>query len=133
MTLGQNLDIIDLMVTGLFFNILAGILGIFLSARFIPGISFFGDTYMLIIIGSILGGINFFVKPILKTITLPLRFLTFGLFTLVINMGLIWIVEIAFPKDLEISGIIPLFYATIVIWVLNLIFGSYNDKDNKKI
>ena len=116
------------MVTRLLFHILAGISGLFLAARFVPGVEFFGTVQMLLIIGSILGLINFFIKPILKAITLPLRILTFGLFSLIINMGLVWTVEILFPKDLEITGLIPLFYTTIIIWGLNLILGLYNKK-----
>ncbi len=116
------------MLTRLLFHILAGILGLFLAARFVPGVEFFGTVKMLLLIGSILGLINFFIKPILKTISLPLRFLTFGLFSLVINMGLVWLVEILFPKELEITGLIPLFYTTVIIWGLNLIFGLYNNK-----
>lgn len=116
------------MITRLLFHILAGILGLFLAARFVPGVEFFGTVQMLLIIGSTLGLINFFIKPILKAVTLPLRFITLGLFGLVINMGLVWAVEILFPKDLEITGLIPLFYTTIIIWALNLIFGLYNNR-----
>ena len=116
------------MAIRLFFHILAGTLGLFLAARFVPGVEFFGAVQMLLIIGSILGLINLFIKPILKAITLPLRLLTFGLFTLVINMGLVWSVEILFPEELEITGLVPLFWTTIIIWGLNLIFGLYNNK-----
>ncbi len=119
------------MLGRLLFHIISGILGLFLAAKYVSGVEFTGTVQMLLIIGGILGLINFLLKPILKTITLPLRILTFGLFTLIINMGLVWSVEILFPKDLEISGLIPLFWATLIIWLLNLILGLYHPK--KKI
>jgi len=99
-----------------------------LAARFVPGVQFTGDYKMLLIIGGALGIINFFIKPILKTISLPIRILTLGLFSLVINMGLVWLIEILFPKELEIIGLLPLFWTTLIIWALNFFFGLYNPK-----
>ena len=109
------------MIGKLLLHIVSGILGLFLAAKFVPKVEFYGTWGMLLIIGSILGIVNFFIKPILKTIALPLRILTLGLFSLVINMSLIWLIEILFPRDLEITGLLPLFWTTVIIWALNLI------------
>jgi len=118
----------------LILQIIAGILGIFLGIRFVPGVSletgFTASWQYLLLIGSVLGLINFFLKPILKMITLPLRMLTFGLFGLVINMAMVWIVDILFP-ELIISGIVPLFLITLIIWGVSLILGLY--KPGRKI
>lgn len=112
------------MISILFFHILSGIFGLYLATKFVPGVEFIGTFKMLLIIGGILGFVNFFIKPILKTITLPLRIMTLGLVSLVINMGLVWLVaDVFFPKDLEITGLIPLFWTTVTIWALNLFFG----------
>lgn len=108
----------------LIFQIIAAILGLFLASRFVPGVEFLGPGQTLILAGVILGLINFFIKPILKFLTLPLRILTLGLFTLILNMILVWIVDILFPQ-LIILGIIPLFWTTLIIIGLNLIFGLY--------
>ncbi len=117
----------------LLFHIVSGILGLFLAAKFIPGVEFMGSYKMLVIIGGVLGIINFFIKPILKTISLPIRILTLGIFSLVINMAMVWLIEILFPKELEITGLLPLFLTTIIIWVLNFFFGIYsNNKNHKK-
>ena len=112
----------------LLFHIVSGILGLFLAAKFVPGVEFTGTYTTLIITGGILGIINFFIKPILKTVSLPIRILTLGIFSLVINMGMVWMIEILFPKDLEITGLLPLFLTTIIIWVLNFFFGTYSLK-----
>ena len=114
----------------LLFHIVSGILGLFLAAKFIPGVEFMGSYKMLIIIGGVLGIINFFIKPILKAISLPIRILTLGIFSLVINMGMVWLIEILFPRDLEITGLLPLFLTTIIIWALNFFFGIYSPKKN---
>lgn len=112
----------------LFFHIISGVLGIFLAARFVPGVKFKGSSKMLLIIGATLGLINFFLKPILKAISLPIRILTLGLFTLLINMALIWAIEIFFPENLEIAGLWPLFLTTLIVSVLNFFFGLYTPK-----
>ena len=109
------------------FQIFAGILGIFLAGQFIPGVEFTGPIQSLALAGFILGLINFFLKPILKFITLPLKILTLGLFGLVINMGMIWIVDVLFPEFI-ISGLYPLFLTTLLIWGLSFVLGLYRPK-----
>jgi len=121
------------MISRLLFHIFSGILGLFLAVKFVPGVEFMGSYKMLLIIGGVLGLINFFIKPILKAISLPIRILTFGLFSLVINMAMVWLVEILFPRDLEITGLLPLFWTTVIIWALNLIFGLYSPKKKRVI
>ena len=120
----------------LFWHIIAGILAIFLVIRVVPGVTlevisgesiYFGIEFdqqwkLIVLVGSILGLINFFVKPILNALTIPLKILTFGLFSLILNMGLIWFLEIAF-EEFEISGIIPLFFSTIIVWLVTFFLG----------
>ncbi|MDI6591361.1 MAG: phage holin family protein [Patescibacteria group bacterium] len=116
MTFAQISDKISRM-WGFLLQIIAGILGIWISTKIVPGVEFKGEIQYLILAGVILGLINFFIKPIIKIIALPLTILTFGLFSLVINMGIIWVVDIIFP-ELIISGIIPLFWTSIIVWGL---------------
>jgi len=109
----------------LFLQIVAGIIGIWLAAKYVPGVEFVGNWQVLVLAGVILGLINFFIKPILKVITLPLRIITFGLFGLVINMLMVWIVslilpELVFPEQI-MQKIIPLFLTSFIVWGINLI------------
>ncbi len=118
------------MIGRLFFNIIAGMLGLFLSIKlsqiqaisFIYGIEYSGPVRTVLITGGFLGLINFFVKPILDKISLPLKIITLGLSGLIINMFMIWVVVDIF-SPIEIKGIIPLFWTTIIVWLLSLIFG----------
>jgi len=125
----------------LFWQIVVGILGIFLGVRFVPGVSlkipaegviFLGmkltqEWQVLVLVGVALGLVNFFIKPILKIVTLPLRILTFGLLGLVINMLLIWAVDIFFP-ELVIEGLAPLFWLTVIVWGINFLLGFLNQE-----
>jgi len=109
-------------MVNLIFQIAGGILSFWLAVKFVPGVEFVGEIKYLIMAGGFLGLINFFIKPIIKIITLPLTALTFGLFGLVINMGLIWFVSIIFP-ELIIPGIVPLFWTTLIVWLISFFLG----------
>jgi len=112
----------------LLFHIISGILGIYLSSLIFSNVIFTGTYKDLLMVGTTLGLINFFFKPILRIISLPIRILTLGLFTLIINMGLIWVVEIIFSKNLEIKGILYLFLTSLLISCFNFLFGLYNKR-----
>jgi len=130
----------------LFWQIIVGILGIYLGINFVPGVSveippegiiFLGmkltaQWQVIVLIGIVLGLVNFFIKPIFKIVTLPLRILTFGLFGFVINMLMIWLVDIFF-LELVISGIVPLFWLTIIVWVLSFLLGLTGKKTREMI
>lgn len=117
-------------------RIIAATLGIFLASKFVSGVSlkiipdksiYFGikfteDWQILIFIGTILGLINFFIKPILNLITLPLRILTLNSFSLFLNMLIIWALDKFFP-ELEISNLTSLFLTTIIVSFLNFLFN----------
>ena len=114
-------------------QIIAAILGIWLSVLFIPGIkvslssnsNFFGipltlQWQIILLLGIVLGLLNFFVKPIINTITLPLRMITLGLFSIVVNITMLWILDFIF-KEITIPWFWPLFWTTILIWFLNIL------------
>lgn len=110
-------------------HLVSAILGLFLATKFVQGVDFYGNYLMLIVVGAILGLANFFIKPILKAISLPIRIITLGLFSLVINLALVWLVaDVLFPDILEISGLMPLFWTTAIIWVLSFFLGLHNHK-----
>ena len=111
----------------LIFQMAAGVLSFWLAVKFVTGVELVGSIKYLIFAGCFLGLINFFLKPILKIITLPLRALTFGLFSLVINMLMIWAVDIFFP-ELIIQGLIPLFWVTLIVWLVSFFLGLYTPR-----
>jgi len=122
------------MFWGLFLQILAAILGFWLSVKFVPGVGFNGPivnfssfsqfSQSLVFVGIVLGILNYFVKPVLKIITLPLRIITLNLFNLVILMFLVWLTDIFFHQ-LIIDGIKALFLTTIIIWLIHFIFSKW--------
>lgn len=70
-----------------------------------------------------LGLINYIIRPILQFISFPLNILTLGIFGLVLNIGIIYLLDKAFT-GLQIQGFWPLLYTTILI----LAFDSITKK-----
>ncbi|MDP3901247.1 MAG: phage holin family protein [bacterium] len=106
------------MVQSLVSQMVVGIAGIWLATQFVPGVAFNGTWQVLVVTGLILGFLNGILKPALKILTLPLTILTLGLFALVLNMLLVWVVDILFA-ELVIQGLIALFWTTLIIWGLS--------------
>ena len=92
-------------------------------AYVVPGVHVSGIVGALIA-ALILGIVNAILRPILIIISLPLEILTLGLFTLVINGLLFWLVG-AIHVGLYVDGFWPAFWGaivmTIVSWVLSLL------------
>ncbi len=112
-------------------QIFVNALGIFLADYLISGIVFKGDILTLVIAGLLLGLINFFVRPILKLISAPLILLSLGFFTILINMGLLWLLEY-FVSELTITGVWSYFWGVLIISLINIFFGTgkRKKKDN---
>ncbi len=109
----------------LFGSIIAGCAGLILAALFVPNFvvvgSFTSSIKILLLAGVVLGLINFFIKPIVNLITLPLRWLTFGLFSLALDLGIIWLIDVIFTPELTITGLRDLFLTTLLVWIANLL------------
>jgi len=127
LALPSRYDILESKVKRLIIQVIIGILGLFIATKLIPGVSFVGEIKYLFMAGVVLGLLMFFVLPILKIITFPLRILTLGLFSIILNMFLVWLTKIVFP-EVVINGLLPLFFTALVISGLNFITGAYRKK-----
>ena len=91
-------------------------------AYVVPGIHVNGLVGALIA-AIVLGAVNAVLRPILFVLSLPLEVLTLGLFTLVINALLFWLVG-ALHVGLTVDGFWPAFWGAIVMsivsWLLSL-------------
>ena len=121
-------------------QIISAALGLWLATLFVQGVvikaypqsNFFGiplttQWEIILVLGIVLGLLNYFLKPLLKIISLPLEIISLGLFTIVINMGLIWILDKMFD-ELYVPLFLPLLYTTLIIWALNVIISPLLEK-----
>lgn len=110
-------------------RIVANSLGILLSSLAIPGFTFTGNFKTLVLAGLLLALANAVIRPILKLLSLPLIFLTFGLFLIVINMLVLKIVDYFFDT-LHIS-LGALFWGSLLISIINGIALVFIRQKNK--
>ncbi len=106
----------------LIIQILGNSLGIYLASFLIPGFSFRGNFKILILAGLVLGVINFFLRPVLKILSFPLIWLTFGFSTFIISAFLLWLTAHFIP-EIQIEGIVPLCLATILLSVISTVLS----------
>ncbi len=84
------------MIKRLILHILANAIGLYMTVQILGGdFLITGGWKGYLIAALIFGLLNGFVKPILKIVALPFIFITAGLFTLVINMFLVWFAKYA--------------------------------------
>jgi len=98
-------------------------LSLWVASHVFSGIKF-ADTSSLIVSALLLGFANAIVKPLLIVLTLPLTFLTFGLFLLVINALMILLVS-RLVRGFTVSSFWTAFFASIFIAVLSFVIGSF--------
>lgn len=90
---------------------------VFLVAKILPGIRIknFMTALAVAIVYSL---VNFFLGWILVLLTLPFILITFGLFKLVINAGLLWLTD-QMIDDFEIKDFLTTFVAALCITVVD--------------
>ncbi len=108
-------------------QILTNALAIFLADYLVPGFIFEGDILTLFITGLLLGLINFFIRPVLRLISTPLIVVTLGLFLIIINIILLWLLEYFVP-ELTIVGFWAYFWGVLIISAVNMFFGTGKKK-----
>jgi len=123
-------------------SILAATAGLWLATIIVPHAqvniyqdsNFFGfiitqSWQIFLLLGITLGLINFYVKPILNVLTLPLRIITLGLFGFIINMAMVFGVDYLF-REFSAPLWQPLFWTTLIVWALSLIASKIVTNDH---
>lgn len=116
------------MLTELIIRILTNAVALYIAGQLVPGFSVVnGDFTVLVTAGFVFGMINSFVKPVLKLLALPVIVLSLGLFTILINVAMLYLLDY-FVAAVRIDSFIAAFLATIVISLVNLFIGLFSKK-----
>lgn len=99
---------------------IGGGLALWVAARFIPGVTYTGNWEILALAGFGIALLNLAIAPILRVLTLPLQILTFNLFSLVIDMAMVWLAD-ALILEMNIQDIPALFWTTLIVLIFNSI------------
>jgi putative membrane protein len=89
----------------------------------------------ILIVALIFGVVNAVIKPLIKLLSLPLTLMTFGLFGVVINGGLLILVALVadlvgltftvggFPPDFSVQTIIAAIVGGVVLSIVSTVIG----------
>lgn len=91
-----------------------------MAGRLVPNFSFNGDFLALILSGTLLGAMFVLLKPLIKLLALPLLLITLGLFSLVINGFLLWVLTLL-TNSITIDGLAAYVWGTLIITFINLL------------
>lgn len=103
-------------------------LAVFVCATVLPGAEV--DGFLIaIVVAAVLGILNVLVKPVLVILTIPITFITLGLFLLVINTILILLVDWLVP-GFSVDGFWWALVFSILLSLVNAIFGGLSSKSS---
>jgi putative membrane protein len=110
-------------------NWLITTLAVLVAVYVVPGIHFRSDSFWTPFVTSlVLGILNAFIRPVLMFFALPLLIFTLGLFTLVINALLLYLVGLILGDYFEVENFGSAFLGSLIISVvsvaLNLLTGT---------
>lgn len=77
------------------------------------------NFYTALAAALVLAFVNAIIKPILVLLTLPINILTLGLFVLVINALMFWLIS-TFVQGFIVSGFWPAFFAALVFSIFSI-------------
>lgn len=106
-------------------RMLGTMLAVAVTVNLVPGLSVSGGWPTILMIAVVWSVISLVIKPVLSILTLPITLLTFGLFSLILNALLFWVMEAIVP-GFEVAGFLPALLGAIVLsvisWLLDKVF-----------
>ncbi|WP_295814600.1 phage holin family protein [uncultured Deinococcus sp.] len=113
---------------GFIIRLLVNALALYLLTQVYGGVSFApgADVVGVLIAALVMGIVNALIRPVLLLLSLPVNVLTLGLFTLVVNGVVLYLV--AAVTALNVNGfgaaIIGALILTVISWVLDAVVGA---------
>ena len=104
-------------------------LGLWLATKVVPGVSVDG-LGSLAAAAVLLGIANAIVRPVLVFLTLPLTIITLGLFLLVVNGLMIWLVS-ALLGGFSVNGLFPAIGTWLVVWVTGCVASWFIGREGR--
>ena len=98
-------------------------IAVYLTVSIVPGITVGGGWLTIALVALVWSAISLVIKPVLHILALPITILTFGIFALILNALLFWLVAAIVP-NFTIDGFAPAFIGSIVLSVLNWLFHT---------
>lgn len=106
------------MIKAVLFSLIAGIGGLWIATKFVPGVTIQGSWSTLLIPGVILGIIIAVIEPLLKLVSFIIRLLLL----LLASAAVIWMLKLIFPA-LAFSGFMPMAITAAIVAGIAILFS----------
>ncbi|MEH2113008.1 phage holin family protein [Nostoc sp. C052] len=106
-----------------FLTALATALSLLIVDLVVPGVNI-ANFPAALIAALVIGLINGSVKPILSALSLPLNFLSFGAFSLIVNGLCFWLAAVLVP-GFAVRGIIGFLLGPVILTFANTFINNY--------
>ena len=104
-------------------------LAVILTSFLLPGVDI--DTALTgVLVAAVLAILNSILKPLLVILTIPITVVTFGLFLLVINAGIILLASKIVP-GFHVNGFWTALFFSVILSLVTSIFNSMNRKEKE--
>ncbi len=108
---------------GFFLTTLTTALSLLVVDLTVPGVDI--NTFAAALLAAVsIGLVNAFVKPVLSLLSLPITFVTLGLFSLVVNGVCFWLASLLVP-GFAVHGWLAIVLAPIVLSFVNTFLSQY--------
>ncbi|MDP4007242.1 MAG: phage holin family protein [bacterium] len=91
-------------------SLLAGLAGLWVATKFIPGVNFTGDLKSFLIAGVVLGIILAVLHPLLNLFSVIVKLVVL----LALVLLVVWVLDVFFP-ELNIPNVMALFWTGLVV------------------
>ena len=108
---------------GYFLTILATALGLLIVDMIVPGVDI-ANFPSALLAAIVIGFVNAFISPVLRVLSLPLTFITLGLFSFILNGILLWLASIIVP-GFTMNGFFAFILAPIVLSFCSTFLNKY--------
>lgn len=105
-------------------RLIINMVAILIIAYLLPGVIWVDGLMAALVAAFLLGIVNAILRPILVFFTLPLTLLTLGLFLLVINGSMLWLVA-ALVKGFHVNGFWGAIFGSILISIVSWILSRF--------
>jgi putative membrane protein len=96
-------------------------LGLWAAATLLTGVNYDGKILVLVWAALIFSMVNAMIRPLIIVLALPAIILTLGLFTLVINALMLYLVTLLYDQ-FHVASFGQALMAVVIVWVVNYLF-----------
>ncbi|MEA5534644.1 phage holin family protein [Crocosphaera sp. XPORK-15E] len=119
----MNNNIIGYLVTTL-----ATALGLLIVDLVVPGVDI--ATFLAALLAGVaIGMVNSVIRPVLSTLSLPINFVTLGLFSFVVNGVCFWLASLLVP-GFVVNGLLAFIFGPVILSFASTFLNNYFAEKN---